>query len=189
MIRYLFDLDGTLVMPLSDRFYPGVLDRLAGIKGDFAIVTNQGGVGWRYCLEKLGRDHKRYPTLADVLARLSRVSQQIHEAAGCQVRTYVAIHHGSWHHPAPQMEGRGGLLWRQVPGGEVWVCDRMEWRKPRPGMLKKAMRRANPADIVMVGDRFEDQVAANYAGCRFMEAEDWRAGRPEPTEVAAVKMA
>jgi histidinol phosphatase-like enzyme len=189
MIRYLFDLDGTLVMPQSDCFYPGVLERLAEIKGDFAIVTNQGGVGWQYCYKKLGRDHKRYPTLGNILARLSHIFRQIHKATHHRVRVYVAIHHGSWHHPAPEIERPNGILRQQMAGGEIYVCSHMEWRKPRPGMLSKAMRRANPADVLMIGDRFEDRVAAFNARCRFMEAKNWRAGKPEPAEMAAVNVA
>ena len=51
------------------------------------------------------------------------------------------------------------------------------WRKPGPGMLLRAMVEAEaaPGETLMVGDRESDAFAAVAAGCRFMDAEAWRA--------------
>lgn len=63
----------------------------------------------------------------------------------------------------------------------VWFCPHRPdagcfCRKPEPGLLLKAMLKANvrPSDTLFVGDRECDKHAADAAGCRFMWAHDWR---------------
>lgn len=186
----LFDLDGTLTEKWGDRFLPGVLDRLAALEDEFTIVTNQGGIGYRYYLTQMGRKRQaqRYPTLGDVLERLSRITRQIHEATGREgIRVYVSTHHGNWMLPRPIYGKRPKDILRQpIAHGEAAICGHMEWRKPRPGMLIQAMRdryaswwRRRRDQVVMVGDRLEDRVAAHNAKVRFIEAEQWRKGSSE----------
>ena len=50
------------------------------------------------------------------------------------------------------------------------------FRKPYPGMLKKASHDYNfdLSQSFMIGDRAEDMEAANYAHCNYLDAEIWR---------------
>lgn len=51
-----------------------------------------------------------------------------------------------------------------------------QFRKPNPGMIFAALRDfvEDPTDILMVGDRKEDQLAALKAGIRFLDASEFR---------------
>lgn len=75
-----------------------------------------------------------------------------------------------------------------IPQGGVYICythpkasleeyrmDEDRRRKPGPGMLLEAMSdfKAEPEETLMVGDREEDQRAAQSAGCHFMWAEEF----------------
>ena len=69
MIRLLLcDLDGTLVEPWRTTPLPDVRERLRVLQDQgvpVVVVTNQGGVGYRYAYEQRGEWAKavRYPTL------------------------------------------------------------------------------------------------------------------------------
>jgi D-glycero-D-manno-heptose 1,7-bisphosphate phosphatase len=51
-----------------------------------------------------------------------------------------------------------------------------QFRKPNPGMIFASLRAfdENPTDILMVGDRKEDEFAAKNAGLRFLGASEFR---------------
>jgi phosphoglycolate phosphatase-like HAD superfamily hydrolase len=50
-----------------------------------------------------------------------------------------------------------------------------QFRKPNPGMIFAALRAfaKEPTDILMVGDREEDKLAAKNAGINFLDAHIW----------------
>lgn len=55
------------------------------------------------------------------------------------------------------------------------VCDNYsQYRKPGTGMIQCGIERTNPVQVWMVGDRHEDEAAANAAGVNFMWADIWR---------------
>ena len=163
----LFDLDGTLADRDTGKLLPGAKDWFEQHRENFhlAIVSNQGGVGLRYWMEDGGfGEPEKYPTEYDVLARIDRVLGNL-DVTAQDVAVYICYAYQS----------RKGL-WSPVPVG----CeDDDEWsekfRKPAPGMLKKAMHQAAgryiaPEKTLMVGDRPEDQQAAQNAGCDFQWA-------------------
>lgn len=59
---------------------------------------------------------------------------------------------------------------------ELWPDLFLQFRKPNPGMIFAALRAfaSSPTDILMVGDRKEDEFAALNAGIRFLDASEFR---------------
>lgn len=151
---YLFDLDGTLIsgyMDNPDRDYhtwqvlPGrseKLIQLAVAGHDIAIVTNQGGVAFGFIDEQTAW-------------------MKIYEAARrCglppdTIRTYACFH-----------DPRG-----KPPYNDPKESAR---RKPSGRMIQEAMYDANifnPAEVLFVGDRPEDESAAKDARVPFQWAD------------------
>jgi histidinol phosphatase-like enzyme len=160
----LLDLDGTLVADAlvevetptgtklqrrqHERFHepvllPNVYERLHDLadQGDsFAIVTNQGGVAWGY------------HTQAEVYERIGRTLAQLSFFWGRPFSVHVAFMHPKA--TLPQFKGDDG-------------------RKPAPTMLNAAIGSFGPVGLgeefaaVKVGDRAEDEEAAQAAGVRF----------------------
>lgn len=169
----LFDLDGTLAPFDSDTLYPDAAQWLANeTYHAWMIVTNQGGVGLRYWMEKDGfGEPEKYPTLEDVTKRIDNLfpampaNEQDSSVLMC-VR-YQSKKSGEWC-PVPD---KGGWM-------SIW---RKDWRKPAPGMLLHAMVvKGYEVDVtLMVGDSAEDEQAAQAAGCAFMWAWDFF-GRDKP---------
>jgi HAD superfamily hydrolase (TIGR01662 family) len=161
----LLDMDGTLVddalvesegklqRPQDQRFHepvlrPNVFETLHGyaLEDDsFAIVTNQGGVAWGY------------HTAAEVYQRIGRTLELLQFFWGRPFSVHVAFKH-----PNATISGYKGS----------------DGRKPAATMLLDAQRAAFPAgtpDVVlrqsvMVGDRDEDEKAAEAAGVTFTPA-------------------
>lgn len=171
----LLDLDGTLVADalwedegkLQRRQYdlftepvllPNRWDRLNQCARDgdrFAIVTNQGGVAWGY------------HTQAEVYQRIGATLRQLEFFWGRPFSVHVAFKHPRA--TLPQFKGDDG-------------------RKPAPAMLEAALTvhdvdltssRAEPGPegsvdfypaALMVGDRAEDEEAANSANVTYMAA-------------------
>jgi len=159
------DLDGTLVETWRETALPGIPERLAELRAQgatVAVVTNQGGVGYRYAHEQRGEwaQAARYPTLDQVLTRLTTI-------AGALLidRIYTCLHHGREDWPTPPEWADG----RIEQYGSMMVTWRPDWRKPAPGMLLQALEDlgAVPGEVLMVGDRPEDQAAALAAGMPF----------------------
>jgi len=72
----------------------------------------------------------------------------------------------------------------------VFACfhiddDRCECRKPRPGLLLRAIEalRVEPHDCWMIGDRHSDMQAAAAAGCKGVYVIDGQDGLPAPSGV------
>lgn len=155
---HLFDLDGTLVPFDSNELYEDVkfwLDR----NHNWAIVSNQGGVGLRYWMETppVFGDPEKYPTEDDVYNRVYKIFEDFY------------IDNRVWFCFAYQSKSSG--RWNPTPPYRLDDKRWSEtWRKPNPGMLLDAMDYFNtsPEKTLMVGDSEEDQLAAYAANCDFM---------------------
>lgn len=151
---YLFDLDGTLIsgyMDNPDRAYhtwhvlPGRSERLIqlAVAGhSIAIVTNQGGVAFGFVSEEAAW-FKIYEA-----ARQCGIPPDT-------IRTYACFH-----------DLRGKPPYNDPKGAAR--------RKPSGKMIQEAMYEANifnPAEVLFVGDRSEDEAAARNAGVPFQWAD------------------
>lgn len=164
----LFDIDKTLVPFDSTDLLPGVAEWFADNLSEYYIsfISNQGGVGLRLWMEdgEFGEPEK-YPTEDDVLNRIATILDNL-GTDSLTTPVYLCYAYQS-------KKGH----WSPVPDG----CEEDdEWspkfRKPQPGMLKKAMQYAagryvSPSKTLMVGDSAEDKDAAINAGCDFMWAD------------------
>jgi HAD superfamily hydrolase (TIGR01662 family) len=167
----IFDADGTLAERDTGELLPGVrayfrkFARLGpDARSQIAIATNQGGVGMRHQMESGGwGEPAKYPTQEQIeKAYPQRMRNLLEEIPH---RLYIAY----------AFQDRRGR-WSPVPPGQEqnprWG---REWRKPSPGMLLQAMADAEvpPAETLMVGDREDDRLAAQRAGCHFQWAADF----------------
>jgi histidinol phosphatase-like enzyme len=173
MIRLLLcDLDGTLVDAWRTTPLPDVCERLYLLQDQgvpVVVVTNQGGVGYRYAHEQRGEwaEAARYPTFEAVQARLAAIAECL---PFC--RSYISLYHGHPEWPMPA-DRRRIEFHHPVPAFWSW---RPDWHKPQPGMLLQALEDLNvaPSEALMVGDRIEDREAARAAGVPFRWATlDW----------------
>lgn len=152
----IFDVDGTLTTTKSGatfrktaddwQWLPGRRERLQELERQqvqIALATNQGGVAFGYF------------TQDEVEAELTHLWQQMGLEYGA--RLYVC-----YAHPKASV------------GGYRAEKDLFN-RKPMPGMLFQAMldARVIAPDTLMVGDRPEDEQAAQNAGVAFMWANEF----------------
>jgi D-glycero-D-manno-heptose 1,7-bisphosphate phosphatase len=170
MIKILLvDLDGTcresingdtfINDPYNQKLIDGVQEAIARYH-DWKIIgiTNQGGViagkkSLENCFEEQRQTLKLIPQMWMILfctdngSTMFRLSQRMLEL-----------------HGMPVMVNRPNFG---------------NFRKPNPGMINFALKlfKEKPEQILMVGDRPEDQQAAANAGINFMWAEDWRNGK------------
>lgn len=160
MTKILFlDLDGTVRRtksgatfindPYDQELIPGVEDLIARHQGWVIVgVTNQGGVA------------AGFKPLGDCIAEQSRTLELLPSIE----RIYFCPH-----------------------SQECWLVTREDvdklvdpkprnYRKPETGMIDIALLylRKPPTEMLMVGDRSEDEQCAKNAGIPFMWAEDWR---------------
>jgi D-glycero-D-manno-heptose 1,7-bisphosphate phosphatase len=173
MIRLLLcDLDGTLVETWRTTPLPDVRERLRLLQDQgvpVVVVTNQGGVGYRYVYEQRGEwaTAAQYPTFEDVQARLVAIAECL---PFC--RSYISLYHGRPDWPRPDAYHR---IEFHTPVPAFWSW-RPDWHKPQPGMLLQALEdlAVAPSEALMVGDRNEDREAARAAGVPFRWATaDW----------------
>lgn len=157
----IFDVDGTLVCPKSGATFrkdaddwmwlPGRLERLKEINREggthIGIATNQGGVAFGYMRS------------IDIMDAIGKMCEQV------------------------PISRKGVRFCFTHPKGteELWRDENDERRKPGPGMLREIMGAfmmpVNPEKCLMVGDRPEDEGAANAAGCAFAWADDFFGGQ------------
>jgi HAD superfamily hydrolase (TIGR01662 family) len=166
----IFDVDGTLAGKFTLELLPGVRDFFRLVYSEdcpdspkVAIATNQGGVGMRYWMEKKGFGNpEKYPTPQEIDERMAGLLDLL-DADGVPV--YVSY----------RFRDKKGT-WTPVPAGmeehDRWQQD---WRKPLPGMLLQAMQDCGvpPERTMYVGDREDDQGAAQAAGCHFSWVQDF----------------
>ncbi len=170
----IFDVDGTLADRATGQLLPGRREfflRLAaeypgGSGPQIALATNQGGVGLRHWMESgsFGEPEK-YPSQAEAEARLNDVAEVVGTLSQHWPAKYICFAYqaksGNWSPPPAAAEG--DPRWSQA------------WRKPAPGMLDRAMDDAgvSAGQTLMVGDRDEDEAAAQAAGCTFAWASEF----------------
>ena len=186
----IFDMDGTLADRDTGELLPGVRDWFRDARpslgAKMVIASNQGGVGLRYWMESEGfGEPEKYPTARDAEERLLYVMRQcgtpfIDDAwlDACLAFAYQSKTSGKWG-PTPDIY--------QENYSSVYGRWDATFRKPAPGMLLDFMReyKVNYAErVLMVGDSEEDLLAANAAGCKFMDAAVFF-GRQDEGEVNA----
>lgn len=170
-----FDLDGTLCERGEIDFMDGVSETLKAIfylpdPLHIAIVTNQGGVGLRYWMEKEGFGNPEdYPTATDVMIRLSTIGSRLMKLQNATENritllasfAYQSKKTGMWSPTPPSLPEYQRQMWNPA------------WRKPDSGMLDYLIQvnNFNPSDCFMVGDSQEDELAAAKAGFEFVNAD------------------
>jgi len=169
----IFDVDGTLVKRNSLILLPGVREFFQLVFEErcqavhmpaLAIATNQGGVGMRYWMEKNFFGFPGgYPSEVDVVKRMNDLVTRL--CGNGKIPVYICFRYqdrkGKWS-PVPP-EAASDSRWSE------------DWRKPGPGMLRKAMEDAGVASgqTLFIGDRTDDEGAAKAAGCSFAWARDF----------------
>ena len=150
------DIDGTIAARNQNTLYPDVIPTLAHFQGSLALTTNQGGPACR----DAGWGHiSKYPTMDEVTARCQYFADLL------EARLYIAFAY---------VTGRGKVLLPKGLKPNVGPAQR-NWRKPNPGMILQACRDAGVSGhhVLMVGDRPEDQAAAQNARVNFKWAKDF----------------
>lgn len=167
----ILDKDGTLVEPVSgkkfvqhpedQRLLPGVaaaIARYASEGWSMAIASNQGGVAAGHkSLEQAIAEFEYCCKLTGIRRGMIAHSYEEEGGRALEIDLY------SFHNPV-----------------EIKHPTR-KFRKPNPGMIEYLASDGFPGlswrshvQVLFVGDRPEDQVAAQAAGVEFMWAEDWR---------------
>jgi HAD superfamily hydrolase (TIGR01662 family) len=167
----IFDVDGTLAEMHALELLPGVREFFALVfeqgcsgKPQVAIATNQGGVGMRYWAKSRRKPkYEKYPTAEQIEERMEALLKSL--GADGQVPVYVSYRYRT-------KEGYWTPVGEQQQDQPRWQKD---WRKPLPGMLVQAMQDAGvpPEQTLFVGDRIDDQGAAEAAGVSFEWAQDF----------------
>jgi hypothetical protein len=180
-----FDWDGTLVESWSATPLPGVKERLAELPvgTQTFIASNQSGPVFRAVLGQA-----KYPTVEDVaqrialgLAALGWQPNLLLVACSPGVALRAGVIDPTWQVAAAAV--RDDLLKRigerldKMTG--LTVRDAIDWRKPAPGMLLDAAAEFADSfvgipDMVYIGDMDTDRQAATAAGCRYLDAAEWR---------------
>lgn len=186
----IFDMDGTL----SDRDTGELLEGVAkwfavnGMKYEFGLATNQGGVGLKYWMERDGFGNpEQYPSENQAWLHINGVQDRLlkatHPIYPNDVEKVFAIFpvacfayqskKGTWSPTPEDKQDYAGSFWKS--------CWRQDWRKPAPGMLLKIMGyyERTPEQTLMVGDSPEDEQSALNAGCAFIWAWEFF-GRDKP---------
>ena len=172
----ILDKDGTLVSPKSGNTFvqrptdqcllPGVKERVTELKAigaTLVVASNQGGVA---------AGHKSHEAAEAEMRYCLKLLPEISEA------WYCTDFEGKEAFIVSAEQGDGGL---PIIASLLMGCEDLvgTFRKPSPGMLIGAMRYCREQEVVMVGDRPEDQQAAIVAGISFVDAETWRNGTVE----------
>ncbi|NES69248.1 MAG: HAD hydrolase-like protein [Okeania sp. SIO2D1] len=165
----LLDMDGTIRKPKSTSKFINTPEDQMPINGAIQAVqhfhkknyliigcTNQGGVGAGYksledCIEEQQFTLKIFPEILKILFCPDFDGNQL------------AVVYSDF---------CSNLLERE----KIDYADFSSFRKPSPGMLEYAIQThdVDTSQILFVGDRPEDQQAAEAAGIKFCPAEVWR---------------
>lgn len=165
-ILYIFDRDGSLVLPRSGKKFPENANDWAWIPGRLetvqalvvdqgkktAYATNQGGIAFGYMRED------------EMLQELLRFGNEGGFDAG----------RVCFSHPDAIIERYKVPcnVRKDITNGHAAPDTR---RKPGPGMLLEIMQELNvsPDETVFIGDREEDEQAARNAGVDFVHADEF----------------
>jgi D-glycero-D-manno-heptose 1,7-bisphosphate phosphatase len=168
IMKILFlDLDGTVRKtksgatfindPCDQELIPGVEDAIEKY-ADWVVVgvTNQGGVGagFKSYDDCISEQHK---TLS-LLPLMERI------------------------YFCPDSKGEECWLVTREDNDRLIDSIGRDYRKPGTGMIDRALfyLKESPTEILMVGDRPEDEQCAKNANIPFMWAHDWRTNPPIP---------
>jgi D-glycero-D-manno-heptose 1,7-bisphosphate phosphatase len=172
----ILDKDGTLVEPLSgskfvqspedQRLLPGVMSAIQCHREQrhiLVIASNQGGVAAGHkSLGEAIKEMKYCLTLCEALVEAAFFCPNYDVSSAC----------------LGLPENDCCLSISEVLGWEesLRINDTGYFRKPGPGLLLFAMQQydVSPQDCLMVGDRPEDEQAAQVAGVAFQWAVEWR---------------
>lgn len=160
----LLDLDGTIRQSTSGKFIedPSDQEPIEGAIKAMEIyhqegwtmvgITNQGGVA---------AGHKSLKSAIEEQLKTLEIFPQLSCIYFC-----------------PDFKGRECFRVRKcscVQIDELYPDLIEQFRKPNPGMIFAALRAfaKEPTDILMVGDREEDKLAAKNAGINFLDAHIW----------------
>jgi D-glycero-D-manno-heptose 1,7-bisphosphate phosphatase len=176
----ILEKDGTIVVPKSGHQFvqfpkdqillPGVKERIAEMKADdytFVVCSNQGGIA---------AGHKTLEDTIEEMRYCMSLLPDVHEVLFC-----------------PDFEGEQCYLMEtgdviDLAHPDINHSFRGLFRKPNPGMLQYAIATCfwKPWDApffdkcLMIGDRPEDEQAAEAANISFMWANDWRGSNGNP---------
>lgn len=167
----ILDKDGTLVRPASGNKFvqhpedqeliPGVVDALQHYEANgwtLAIATNQGGVAAGYkTLEQAKQEVEYCMGLSNNVFFAAALCPDDGETAWCWADV-----------------GDGVRMWQRW--STKFISGVKNFRKPGDGMIHLLWDDTLHYDqILFVGDRAEDQEAAQSFGCEFKWANEWRA--------------
>ena len=172
VMRYravLFDLDGTLVKPKigqgkDNQFRRDPKDVTWIDEQHRAVVQAlyQRGIAIAFCTNQGLTPFLRTEEEAETFIREhEEVSAKLAKEVGPQVRTYICFTY-------PPVDYKPQLT--------KYVNANDPMRKPNPGMLMQAMNDlfiTDAGDVLFVGDRMEDDGAAEGAGTAFMDASEF----------------
>jgi histidinol phosphatase-like enzyme len=179
----LFDIDGTIVHDYNaTEILPGRKEFLESIRSPHppwvhepfvAFITNQGGVGLRYWMEKQSwGEPEKYPEIHDVSTRLNKIFTNLGIKNPALYICYCYQNKNGIWGPTPYDELEE---WRSAP--YTW---QPRYRKPSPGMIDLACehyRIKKNKHVLYVGDREEDRLAAasawNGKGIPFVWAKEF----------------
>ncbi len=183
----ILDRDGTLIDVVRDEetgtiipaFHPSHLRFLPGVPEGLRALRD---AGFRLCIATNQPGPAKGQYSVDAVTRTNQALVVELEKLGVTIAALeVCIHHPT-----------GG------PGGDPKLVGPCACRKPAPGMLEQAMRRAalDPARTWMVGDSSADLEAGRAAGVRVgmvyslarCELCPLRAGPPESPEVVGATL-
>jgi histidinol phosphatase-like enzyme len=158
----IFEVEGVLARPFTDEILPGIADHLAVIRTrpmQFAIATNQGGVGLWYHMRD-ARDKQDWDVPYTSLQSAERRVYSVADALDIpRASVYMSFAYRF-----------GRRRWAQTPiehaGDRRWSRG---WRKPNSGMIKVAIEDhgITPLEALVVGNTADDRKAAVGAGARF----------------------
>ena len=174
-MNFIFDLDDTLVqrdtiIPLPNRLE--VLETISNNNNRIYIATNQSGPAWRIYSENLRKkDYKKYPIFEFSMLRLGYLTKLFNVnyclAALIPGNEFVA--------KAIRNELQCPEEIRSLLNGKILLSYRLDWRKPKGGMLDFIMdeNNLNREDCLFVGDLPSDEQAAKNAGIAFQHAKEF----------------
>lgn len=160
----IFDGDGTLWEFKTFEVLPGVRDWFdSNDEFYLGLATNQGGVGMKHWMETGGfGEPEKYPSATDIYNGIDKVCHELgidENDLSIQICFRYLSTKGNW---SPVPDGaENDERWNEL------------LRKPNPQMLINLMEHydVSPAETLMVGDRDEDELAAENADCDFIHAD------------------